>query len=246
MHSNIIIDTYLTRLDKKAIQLDISKYPRDFNVIDLSRFIWLKEFNCELDPSYKLNKSNRPHNILSKQPIAKILNPPIILEKLICSGNSITNLDNFLYCNNLKYIDCSVNLIEKIDFLPLFIIELNVSYNKIKSLDLLPSELKKLSCSSNKITSLNNLPEKLEELDCSENNIILLNNLPNGLIKLSCSSNKITSLNNLPTSLNHLNCSSNLINNLDWLPSSIETLLCNQNNIKNFDNLPSTINVIYK
>jgi hypothetical protein len=241
MNLNIIIDSYLTRLDKKAIQLDISKYPRDFNVIDLRRFIWLKEFNCELNPSYKSNNSFIPKKILSIQPIAKILNPPITLEKLICSGNNITNLDYFKSCYNLKYIDCSFNLIEKINYIPCFLIELDISSNKIINLDNLPNNLKKLNCSENKISNLDNLPEHLDSLVCSSNKIINLNNLPCLLVSLDCSSNKITNLDNLSSSIKYLCCSNNPLINLDWLPSSIEVLVCYNNYIKNFDNLPSSI-----
>lgn len=233
----------LSNFDKKSIKITILSYCIDFNVIDLERFVWLKDFDCEQNFSYKSNLCLK----LSSQPIVKIINPPITLEKINCSGNNIINLDNFSCCYNLKYIDCSENLIRKLDFLPIFLIELDVSDNKIISMDKnLPYGLKKLNCSSNKILSLNNLPEKLEELDCSRNLIVLLNNLPSSLIKLSCSNNNIIKLDNLPTSLKYIDCSKNLISDLDLLPSSIETLICYINSIKNFDNLPSTIKNICK
>ena len=53
---SINIDSYLNILDKKSICINISSHQIDFNVIDLSRFIWLKEFECKC--SFGYNKKN--------------------------------------------------------------------------------------------------------------------------------------------------------------------------------------------
>jgi len=124
------------------------------------------------------------------------------LEKLYCSNNKITNLDN----------------------LPPKLVVLYCGYNSLASLDNLPPNLKVLYCNYNKITSLDNLPTTLEKLDCSYNKITSLDNLLNGqltghedkplgflqnLKELYCRCNKLTSLDNLPLKLEVLYCDDN-------------------------------------
>ena len=91
------------------------------------------------------------------------------LEKLGCSGNQITQLDNLL--PRLEILNCCNNQITQLD---------NLSYN-----------LQMLICYNNNITHLNNLPKTLEHLECFHNEIIELDYLPPNLEYLICDDNPL-------------------------------------------------------
>jgi Leucine-rich repeat (LRR) protein len=117
----------------------------------------------------------------------------INLEKLICSGNSLTSL-NLTSNTLLKYVDCSNNPLSTLD----------VSKNTL---------LEELYCDgataiTNKtINAKTNNSKGLVELDLS-------NNLQ--LKKLSCSNNQINSLDlSKNTLLTFVNCSNNNLHNLN-------------------------------
>ena len=120
------------------------------------------------------------------------------LQKLYCSNNLITELNNLP--DSLQILNCSNNVIT----------ELNLS--------LLPS-LQILDCSFNQITKFNNLngtsQNSLQTLYCYYNEMTELNNLPNTLQILYCSNNQISELNNLPDSLQELYCSYNQMIRID-------------------------------
>ena len=67
----------------------------------------------------------------------------------------LPDLSRFTY---LQKLDCSHNQLTQLDNLPSSLIELNCSYNQLIQLDNLPTILQKLDCSHNQLTRLDNLP----------------------------------------------------------------------------------------
>jgi len=136
----------LKSYDPDITELDISGEaitPTINGILDLSRFVSLKELNCSLNY------------------ITSIINFPSTLEILNCNSNMyIESLDNLPV--NLIQLDCKTNNISLLDNLPQSLQILNCSYNHIESLDKLPGNLIKLNCSNDhgNLTSLDNLPEK--------------------------------------------------------------------------------------
>ncbi len=130
------------------------------------------------------------------------------LQKLDCSWNSITNLDNLP--NSLQVLDCRENKISNLDNLQYDFCHIgkkcimcgSYTTSKQKCINPKPNSLQVLDCSWNNITSLDNLPNSLINLKCSYNFLITnLDNLPNNLIELNCCENEISSLDNLPRTL---------------------------------------------
>lgn len=138
------------------------------------------------------------------------------LETLDVRGKKLTMLPEDLAERypNLKYLDCSNNLL---DMLPV-----------------LPSTLTTLLMESNSITELNNLPPTIETIMCSDNEIIKIPDvLPQTLIRLCCAANNLHKLpETLPNNLAVLDCSYNRLENINMLPKSLITLNCSNNKLK--------------
>jgi Leucine-rich repeat (LRR) protein len=88
------------------------------------------------------------------------------LKELYCDYNILTSLE----CpTTLEKLDCSNNQLSSIDNLQLNLKELYCGYNEITNLNNLPSSLNKLHCGNNKITNLDNLSSNITELYCRYN-----------------------------------------------------------------------------
>ena len=71
--------------------------------------------------------------------------------------------------SKLNVLNCSENLISRLDNLPISLLSLDCSDNRLVTLDNLPRGLKRLICNSNDLIHLNNLPDTLELLVCCYN-----------------------------------------------------------------------------
>lgn len=128
-------------------------------------------------------------------PNIKFTNLPDNLLRLTINNCNKNTCDFINLPISLIYLNCTSNLITKLNNLPDKLISLNCSYNKIKSLDMLPDSLLILDCSHNLITDLKNLPTNLNILICTSNLLVDLNYLPKNLSKLICPNNHISSIN---------------------------------------------------
>lgn len=152
------------------------------------------------------------------------------LEILKCSNNQLTD-DSFINLPpGLKILDCSHNLIKRLENLPTGIEILDCSYNELEGLDYLPSSVVKLNCSHNQITQLDNLPSTMKYL-------------------IICA-NPITELENLPSTITHFKMfgCNNFKNEILNPPKMLEKVIIINNNTKilngyNFDNLANLPNV---
>lgn len=171
---------------------------------------------------------------------------------LIVSHLDIRGLLDLSEFNNVAYVNCFNNTINRLSGLREGIRELNCSSNKITSFinlntnkNVLPQSLIKLLCSKNKLNELNGLPEGLKYLDCGHNININLDNLPHNLTTLLCNGCEITKLNNLPITLKILNASKNNLTQIDYLPESITFLNINSNkHLTSLENLPNSVEKI--
>jgi hypothetical protein len=150
-------------------------------------------------------------------------------ENLFLNNNKIKKLDLMLF-NNLKVLDISNNFIEKIEYLPPNLVELNA---RSCQLNFIPShdKLKILYCSLNQLSELSNYPN-LKELDCESNKINFINTYTN-LEELICSSNPIIKIENQPK-LKILDCSDTNINEPPY-SDSLEILHFSNTQIKKLD-----------
>ena len=74
----------------------------------------------------------------------------------------------------LQKLDCSQNQLTRLDNLPSTLQELDCSGNQIIQLNNLPRLLQLLKCEFNQLTNLDNLPYSLHKLNCSWNNLTQL------------------------------------------------------------------------
>jgi hypothetical protein len=82
--------------------------------------------------------------------------------------NGLKSID-LIITDNIKYLNCSQNKIDKLDDLPVGLEVLICEDNPIKSLNNLPRGLKYLCCDGCDLTELLNLPQDLRYLDISNN-----------------------------------------------------------------------------
>lgn len=173
------------------------------------------------------------------------ISPYKFIIKLICSGNSITEIKNISGCKYLTMVLCNNNRINLLPEFPENLRFLNCSHNPIVNFGCLPKKLETLICSYCNLIELTNLPDSLTKIICSHNQIININNLPIGLIELDIASNKLVEISNLPMKLKILNCANNQIKYFDYLPESIIQLDCSGNpTIISVENLPNSIEII--
>ncbi len=138
---------------------------------------------------------------------------------LICSGNQIGNLIGIQYFKNLKYLDCSFNLLD--------------------SLTQLPGNLQILICNQNSIRTFVSLPDQLEFLYCEDNKLVTINSLPPRLVGLHCADNLLDSLPSLPGVLDTLDCPLNFLISLPAFPNTLRALICYQNSLNILPNATS-------
>ncbi len=152
------------------------------------------------------------------------------LEKLICSGNKITELKN-LPKTTLKYLDCSHNQIGEL------------TNNEIDN------KLDYFSCKKNPLTKLfypfdikpKKYPKKLNTLIFDENFNQPVDNLPKTLLHLKFGDNFNQPVDNLPEGLKSLEFGDNFDQSIDVLPESLQILILGNNFNQSIDNIPSTI-----
>ncbi len=164
-----------------------------------------------------------PENILTKLSHRlewKKINSNNVLIKLYLNSIDYEKFSGeFLgkYFKNLKYLNCSSNLLTSLD----------LSKN---------TELEFLKCSSNQLTSLDlSKNKKLEYLNCSSNNLTQIDLSKNvNLSSIYCVSNKLNDLDlSKNIKLKELDCSKNQLEALEIRKNlNLEYLKCNSNQIK--------------
>ena len=164
---------------------------------------------------------------------------PNSLTELICYNNPLVGI---VVPPNLKYLDCSVGLIEQFVSLPNTLEYFDCSMNKLSTLPPLPSSLTNLRCSGNSMNSIPSLPPSLIELDCSSNQLPYLPSLPSSLIYLYCGGNLLPILPTLPSSLMKLYCMNNNYYTLPTLPQSLRFLSCGGPFLNLIPQLPDSLN----
>lgn len=130
------------------------------------------------------------------------------IKNIVLSKGEITSI---ILPKNAETLECSDNLLLKIDALPKSLRHLNVSYNIIEQINLAHlTNLETLNISHNKITTIENLPKNLKEIICEFNQIEYLN-LANTtqLTKLYASNNNITLIENLPDNVSDVQVENN-------------------------------------
>ena len=177
-----------------------------------------------------LKKLNNTQEVTSLDGIQHFVN----LRRLVCSGNSIPNIDvshnvqlETLIANtcelkllnvsnnvNLKHLECCDNLLYTVDLKGCPNLEdLNFHKNKMATIDLSAcTQLKRLICSDNTLTALDVTKNvELEYLDCSNNQVVQLffvNNVK--LVEINCSNNNLTSVDlQNGCDIKYLDCSRN-------------------------------------
>ncbi len=97
---NYLIDNKIifpTNLHDNILNLDLS-YQNIYGILDLSKFIYLKQLNCSNTKITSLDNLPNSLTILScsNTKITNLDNLPTSLTILSCSNTKITNLDNLL------------------------------------------------------------------------------------------------------------------------------------------------------
>ncbi len=177
------------------------------------------------------------------------------IETLICSNNSLTELDlskntklKSLDCQNnsltelvlsnnteLDYLECSSNALTALDISKNSKLDiLSCSANALTELDLSGCPvLQNLYCSSNKLTSIDlSVCPTLRDLDCGNNKLTSLDvRSCRNLWILKCGTNELTSLNTEGCkSLSEFYCSNNALTSLDLSTNTmLHKLDCSNN-----------------
>lgn len=141
-------------------------------------------------------------------------------EKLCLIDKELKSID-LIITENIKYLDCRNNNIEKLDDLPIGLEVLLCDNNPIKNLNNLPRRLKYLCCVDCDIVEILNLPQDLRFLDISfnylktielpqyieklyinttyaDNNLEILEDIPNMIIDLEIINDKMRITNRFP------------------------------------------------
>lgn len=178
---------------------------------------------------------NCKNNILKYLP-----NLPNNLQQLICSVNVLDSLPNPLP-SNISSIECTMNHLHFLPFLPGSLVHFNCFQNSIDTLNALPVNVQYFNCARNSIDYLPALPTSLKTLNYAENNISNNQTLPLGLEYLDCSYNPILNLPTLNPSLVYLNCSRDSLSVLPNLPANLQTLICSRNLLPVLPTLPNSL-----
>ena len=200
------VDGYLRyRSDAAELQVDKDVY---LAVTDEVRIDW-ENFPDEVFRNLVSTFDTDGSGSLKKAEIAAV-------KKLICPKSEITSLQGVEYLTALTQLDCSGNLLRKLD----------LSRNEA---------LVTVDCSGNEIEELNTAGlSKLTTLDCSENNILALQLLSSKkLTALDCRGNNLTALNlTRNTELKTLDCGENALIALSLSTNTeLKTLKCDQNKL---------------
>ncbi|WP_035672312.1 T9SS type A sorting domain-containing protein [Flavobacterium sp. 83] len=148
------------------------------------------------------------------------INDFLNLKVLYCQYNRINDL-NFITLKNLKYINCSNNLLTNLNLSSLLNLEhLDCTFNNLNSIQLTGfNGLVFLSCGNNQLTNINlSSLTKLKELFCNSNQISSIDLSKNILLtELGLDSNILLSLNisNL-INLERLTCANNKLGELNF------------------------------
>lgn len=142
---------------------------------------------------------------------------PPNLHELSCKSNRLTSIDTY----DMKILDCSMNMLKKIEFKGEI---LDCSKNAIKTIKC-TDRLKKLFCAENKLKDLP-LSNNMTELDCTKNRISSVPHYSN-LKSLLCDYNRIDSLSKYDE-LDFLICNNNNIEKLTFMPK-LKEIICDKN-----------------
>lgn len=150
--------------------------------------------------------------------IDELTDLPAKLVELNCSHNNIKNIPDM---KNLMMLDCSDNMLEKLNTYEKMT-TLSCSNNKIKSIPPL-KKLKKLVCENNLVVSILDFPV-LEYLNCGFNEIENIKNCPN-IIDMLCRNNRLMDLPDCLLHLKYLEIYCNKLDVLKYYPN-LKELYC--------------------
>ena len=177
----------------------------------------------------------------------------LLVYKLVLSNNSIASMNGIEYFTNLKYLNCSSNLLTTINEIALAnLLELNCRNNKLTSLNLSNFRmLEDLDCSYNNLTTLNGSGlTNLKVFWCTNNNLLTSLNLSGctNLFTLHCEINSLSTLSlSGCTSLIALDCEENQLQNLSVRGfTELKTIYCENNQLQTLDFIGCTnLELIY-
>lgn len=255
-HNNMEDDTHVKRLkDENSEILSTFQFePQNIIIND--------EFHDYLFKSKIIGMNPFEHNEVLTDYVVSMITELDLNGKDIEEEYKYKNLDGINYFVKLERLDCSYNMLERLDVSGCVSLrELNCSHNWLydqylvlhshtdgckvgDNIDNCTCKLEKLDCSYNYLREVvASYFRHLREIDCSYNSSSLdtLNILecPN-LITVNCSHNKIISLDMTgDISLKTLNCSFNKIYRLVIADCvNMDTLLCNNNSLTTLDVSP--------
>ena len=166
----------------------------------------------------------------------------LLVYKLVLSNNGIASMNGIEYFTNLKYLNCSSNLLTTINEIDLTnLLELNCRNNKLTSLNLSNFRmLENLDCSYNNLTTLNGSGlTNLKEFWCTNNNLLTSLNLSGctNLFTLHCEINSLSTLSlSGCTNLIALDCEENQLQNLSVSGfTELKTIYCDNNQLQTLD-----------
>lgn len=163
--------------------------------------------------------------------------------ELNLSGLNLNNLP--LIPDNVKFLNCSLNILKTIPPLPQTIIKLNCSDNLLTQLPKLPGSINYLNCMNNRLKVLPTLPGGVNTINCKNNRIKKLPRLPKHLEIINCSHNLLEYMPNLPECIQEFICHHNKINDCPCdLPKGLRYIDCSHNDITVFPNFHKRIQII--
>ncbi len=157
----------------------------------------------------------------------------------VTQGRRLYSLQGIEYFTSLTELDCSENLISKLDLSSnAKLTRIDCWSNLLTSLDTSKNtELVTLCCDNNKLTSLNIQGNtNLERLDCYQNQLTELDVSDcTARLELSCQNNKLTKLK-LTRTVTELNCEENQLTSLDLSDCIyLSSLDCSNNRLTSLD-----------
>ena len=167
---------------QKQLLTIIENLPKSLEVLEIT-----EELHGDLDFSIirELGIGNLTAIVLNKGEITSIIGLPDKLEKLECSDQLLTLLENLPI--TLKVLNISHNYLEKLEIGALQVLEtLTISHNRITNLENLPPTLTTILCDNNQLGSLTFTGlGGLKTLNISNNPITLVENLPEGIVQFT-------------------------------------------------------------
>lgn len=157
-------------------------------------------------------------------------NTPKQIKSLFIDNNLLTEIPDLSEFKKLTTIDCTANMINKINGLPLCLKEFVCRNNQLKDIDILKKsiDLERLDISGNIINRVPKM-DKLKILICNECKLTKLPTLES-IEVIRCRNNQLININPDYKYLRLLDCSANQIKQLPFF-ENLEELMCDCNQI---------------